>query len=110
MKIKLIVSSVVLGVLLFQPFAEACEDKQKKSEAGASVSVTETAEQAVNKKDAARAKWQAKQRGEIRDRMSPEMRAKILEKFDADGDGQLNESERLAARKEMAERRKNRNI
>lgn len=110
MKRKVIVSSVVMGVLLFQPSAEACEDKQKKSEAVASVSVPEKAEEAVNKKDAARAKWQQKKRGEVRDRMSPEMRAKVLEKFDADGDGRLNESERMAARKEMAERRKNRNI
>ena len=34
-----------------------------------------------------------------------EMRQKILDKFDADGDGQLNEDERAAAREEMRSRR-----
>ncbi|MCH2113474.1 MAG: collagen-like protein [Pirellulales bacterium] len=34
-----------------------------------------------------------------------ELRQKILDKFDADGDGRLNEDERAAARKEMQARR-----
>lgn len=35
----------------------------------------------------------------------PKLREKILEKFDADGDGQLNEAEREAAKAAMQERR-----
>ena len=36
---------------------------------------------------------------------NPEMRQKMIEKFDKDGDGKLNEEERAAARKFMQERR-----
>jgi len=38
-------------------------------------------------------------------RMSPEMRQKMLEKFDKDGDGKLDEQERMAARKAMGAHR-----
>ena len=38
-------------------------------------------------------------------RMSPEMRQKMLEKFDKDGDGKLDEKERMAARKAMGAHR-----
>ena len=37
-------------------------------------------------------------------RMSPEQREKMLEEFDADGDGKLNEAERATARETMEER------
>ena len=43
--------------------------------------------------------------GERGRRPSPEMRKKLLEKFDADGDGKLNEAERSKARAEMKKRR-----
>jgi Ca2+-binding EF-hand superfamily protein len=40
--------------------------------------------------------------------MNPEMRKKLLEKFDVDKDGKLNEEERKAARKAFKERMKDR--
>lgn len=47
------------------------------------------------------------QEGE-RPRRDGEMRARMIEEFDADGDGQLNDEERQAAREAMRERRADR--
>tara|TARA_A100001015_G_scaffold46131_1_gene50922 strand:+ start:1842 stop:2210 length:369 start_codon:yes stop_codon:yes gene_type:complete len=116
MKKELIVSGVMLSVLWVQPSAEGCENQQKTGEAAAAVAAAEISEQPKNKEGVGRSDLREKRRGEgqerqarERDRMNPEMRAKIVEKFDADGDGRLNETERAAVREMMAERRLNRN-
>jgi len=53
---------------------------------------------------AATADDDAAKKGDRNDRRA-EMRQKILEEFDADGDGEMNEDERATAREEMRKRR-----